>query len=153
MVFGKSWCYFFFSPPFLAAFFASASSMGAGATKGISSLYFSGMYILREKMWIVDKYHGTRIILESIGNSNASLGLVHLQEDADDPGDRAQGGVEHVAVLGGGVHLLGLPVAHPQPPRLVVKAVAAADKLPESSPSREPRLKVELFGSRIIQST
>merc|ERR1719158_2666125 len=64
--------------------------------------------------------------LESIGNSNASLGLVHLH---------------------------GLPVAHPQPPRLVVKAVAAADKFPESSPSREPRFEVELFGSRIIQST
>ena len=111
------------------------------------------MYILREKMWIVEKYHVTRIILESIRNSNASLGLVHLQEDADDPGDRAQGGVEHVAVLGGGVHLLGLPVAHPQPPRLVVKAVAAADKFPESSTSREPRFEVELFGSRIIQST
>merc|ERR1711915_603621 len=88
--------------------------------------------------------------LESIRNSNASLGLVHLQEDADDPGDRAQGGVEHVAVLSGGVHLLGLPVAHPQPPRLVVKAVAAADKLPESSPpgnhaSRSSFLEAALF--------
>ena len=110
MVFGKSWGYFFFSPPFLAAFFASASSMGAGATKGISSLYFSGMYILREKMWIVEKYHGIRIILESIRNSNSRFSLVHLEEDADDPGDGTQGGVEHVAVLRGGVHLLRLPI-------------------------------------------
>ena len=69
MVFGKSWGYFLFSPPFLAAFFASASSMGAGATKGISSLYFSGMYILREKMWIVEKYYGTKLYLRASGTA------------------------------------------------------------------------------------
>ena len=95
-------------------------------------------------------------ILESVRNGNPSLGLVHLQENADDPGDGAEGGVEHVAVLRRRVHLLRLAVSHsgeckfiliasnsylfnqhnidhlfsPQPPGLVVKAVAAADKFP-----------------------
>ena len=50
------------------------------------------------------------IILESIRNSNSRFSLVHLEEDADDPGDGTQGGVEHVAVLRGGVHLLRLPI-------------------------------------------
>ena len=95
-------------------------------------------------------------VLESVRNSDPGLGLVHLQENADDPGDGTEGRVEHVAVLRRRVHLLRLTVSHsgeckfiliasnsylfnqhnidhlfsPQPPGLVVKAVAAADKLP-----------------------
>merc|ERR1719411_635516 len=45
--------------------------------------------------------------LESIRNSNSRFSLVHLKEDADDPGDGAQGGVEHVAVLLEVVHVEG----------------------------------------------
>ena len=99
------------------------------------------------------KIYVADVILESIRNCNSRFSLVHLEEDADDPGDGTEGGVEHVAVLRRCVHLLRLAVSHsgeckfiliasnsylfnqhnidhlfsPQPPGLVVKAVAAAD--------------------------
>ena len=94
---------------------------------------------------------GGHVHLEGFRHLDAGLRLVHLQEHTDHPGawsmdhghllhgawsigglpgDGTECGVEHVAVLGGGVHLLGLAVPHPQPPSLVVQTVAAAHQLP-----------------------
>merc|ERR1712051_8297 len=102
----------------------------------------NGSWCNKGNLLLVFLWH---VHLESVRNSNPGLGLVHLQENADDPGDGTEGGVEHVAVLRRRVHLLRLAVSHSQPPGLVVKAVAAADKFPESSPTREPGFKVKFL--------
>ena len=38
--------------------------------------------------------------LESVGDSDAGLRLVHFHQDADDSGHRAHRSVQHVAILG-----------------------------------------------------
>ena len=51
------------------------------------------------------------------------------------------------------VHLLGLAVADPEPPGLVVEAVGAGDQLPEGAGAREPGFQVELLGGGVVEGS
>ena len=89
-------------PPFcfFAAFLASSSSIGALLTKGITSLYCSGMYIFKASGTWLGKLKKDHKLIITCTYRDPSLGLVLLQQDADDSGHGAHGGVQHVAILG-----------------------------------------------------
>merc|ERR1719318_239715 len=104
---------------------------------GISSLYFSGMYIFKASGtlipvsgWFINWSRGNEwnlllvllwhVHLQSLWNLNSSLSLA---------------------------------ISDPQSPCLIVKTVAAAHQLTESSTAWKPGLKVKLLSSSIVQSS
>ena len=77
----------------------------------------NGSFVDKWNFFLILLWH---VHLQGLRNLNSSFGLVLLQKDTDNPGDSTHGGIQHVAVLGGRVHLLCLSVPDPESPGLVL---------------------------------
>ena len=88
---------------------------------------------------------------KALGDDDARLGLVILQDGAYTPPRCAERRVEEVAVASRSLALLFDPVSRAHRPALVVRAIRAADKLPVRVLAGEPALEIVLLDGGVVE--